>query len=351
MLKSNKGKYSFLSDFLIKKRFRIWRHVLLILAIAIIAMNSTFGTFGESYSILGNKIYWLVLFSLILDLTVIYFNLYILVPKLLLKSKYLQYIVALSILITIFIVINLGFEYYIFKHENIVFRSSSAFYSDINLIAESLNSFVIYGIWIVGVSMSVLFKSWLMNMQRVNQLETEDLRSQLESMKEKVSPSFLSRILKKSASLAISAPQEASIMLLKLSKILRYQLYDCSRDKVLLSSEIIFLTNYLNLEKNYFGNFDFVINKSGDMAHVFIPPLLFLPFIQKSIMPIQEQNNQLVLQLHFLVENNQLQFTCISNRVENINYSDISHRLELLYHNKYSIKVKKERELAIQINI
>jgi len=185
----------------------------------------------------------------------------------------------------------------------------------------------------------------------VNQLETEDLRSQLENMKEKVSPSFLSRILKKSSLLALSSPQKASAMLVKLSKILRYQLYDCNRDKVLLSSEIVFLTNYLDLEKVCFDNLNFIISKNGDITHVFIPPLLFLPFIQKSILQIQEQNHQLFLRLHFQVENNHLQFVCANNSIHKINYSDITHRLELLYHNQYSINIKDDRELIIQIKI
>lgn len=351
MLDLNKEKQNPLYHFLISPRFRIWRHVLLILCITVIAVNGALGTFGENLSVLENKIYWIILFSLLLDLIVIYFNLYFLVPRLLLKSKYLQYIAALSILVFIYIFINFSSEYYIFKHENISFGDSSTFYSKTNLMYESIYSFVIYAILIVSISTTILFKSWLINAQRVSQLESEDLRSQLENMKEKVSPSFLSRILKKSASLAVSAPQEASAMLVKLSKILRYQLYDCSRDKVLLSSEIVFLTNYLNLEKNYFGNFDFVIKKTGDMTHIFIPPLLFLPFIQKSIMQIQEHNNQSVLNFHFLVEKDQLQFICINNGVHNINYLDISHRLELLYHNQYSIEVKEERELTIQIKI
>lgn len=350
-MKSNKEKYSFLPDLLTKKRFEIWRHIFLILSIAIIEINSTLITYGKNYSILENKIYWIILFSLILDMTIIYFNLYIIVPKLLLKSKYLQYTVTLLILITFSIVTNLGFEYFIFKPKNTIFDSSLNSYSEINLIIELVRSFLISGIYIVGISMSVLFKSWLMNIQRMNQLETEDLRSQLERMKEKVSPSFLSRILKKSASLAISAPEESSAMLLNLSKILRYQLYDCGRDKVLLSSEIVFLTNYLSLEKNYLENFDFIINKNGDMTHLFIPPLLFLPFIQQSIISNHELNNKLILQLSFLVENNLLQFSCISNNVENINYSQVNHRLELLYHNKYSIKIQNEKELTIQIAI
>ena len=337
-------------DFLLGMRFRIWRHILLILVIAFVATSGVLSVFGESYPILGSKIYCILLLSLVLDLVIIYFNLYILVPRLLLKGKYLQYILVLFVSVFIFLLINMGGEYCIFKHENIIFEESSPFYSKVNLIIEFLTSFVTYTILIVSISMTRLFENWLINVQRVSQLEVKDLRSQLEDMKEKVSPSFLSRILKRTASLAVSEPQESSDMLLKLSKILRYQLYDCSRDKVLLSSEIIFLTNYLNLEKAYFNNFDFEIDKNGDISHVFIPALLFLPFIQESILHIQKQNKKPILKLYFGAENGELEFT-LDNGTVYTNYSDTSHRLELLYPNQYSFKVKEGEKLSIQIKI
>lgn len=342
---------SFIYNFLAKKEFRVWRHILLIIVIAIIAVNAVFISFEEYFSILQYKIYWIILLSLVLDLMIIYFNLYFLVPNLLLKNKYLQYIIGLFILVSIYQYVSLGCQYYILKHENIPFEESSIFYSKSNLIKEFIFSFFIYTILIISVSVTVLFKSLLINAEHVNKLETEDLRSQLENMKEKVSPSFLSRILKKSSTLAIATPKEASSMLVKLSKILRYQLYDCNRDKVLLSSEIMFLANYLNLEKAYYRNFDFSIEKSEDLTHLFIPPLLFLPFIQRYIAQMLYHSNQLFIKLYFSVEDDKLKFCCINNQGYNINYSDVNHRLELLYNNQYSINIKEDKELTIIIKI
>lgn len=344
-------KQYFLYNFLIRKRFRIWRHILLTLIIATIAINGVLSSLGESLLLMGNKVYLIMLFSFALDLIVIYFNLYILVPRILLKNRYVQYVVALVILVLIFVLINFSSEYYIFRHENISFGESSVFNPKKNLIAEIINSFTLYITLIVSISITILFKSWLMNVQRISQLETNDLRTQLESMKEKVSPSFLSRMLKKSSSLALSAPQESSSILLILSKILRYQLYDCNREKVLLSSEILFLTNYLNLEKIYFENLDFVINKKGDMSHIFVYPLLFLPIIQNLIIQIQSDNKQVVMQMYFFVEKNQLQFVCRSNGIDKINYSSISYRFELLYPNQYLLEMRSVDELSIQFKI
>lgn len=344
-------KQYFLYDFLIRKKFRVWRHILLALIIATIVIRGVLSSLEENALLVGNKIYLIMLFSFILDLTVIYFNLYILVPRILLKNRYVQYIVALIFIVLIFLLINFGGEYYIFKYENNPFGESSAFYPTNNLIAEIINSFISYITLIVSISMTILFKSWLMNMQRISQLETNGLRTQLESMKEKVSPSFLSRMLKKSASLALSTPQQSSYILLILSKILRYQLYDCNREKVLLGSEIVFLTNYLNLEKIYFENLAFVIDKKGNMSHIFVYPLLFLPIIQNLIEQTQGSSKQFIMEIYFAVENSRLQFVCRSNGIDKINYSSISRRFEILYSNQYLLEMKGGNELSIQFKI
>ena len=74
-------------------------------------------------------------------------------------------------------------------------------------------------------------------------------------------------------------PKKASQVLMKLSDLLRYQLYDSSRDNVLLTSEIHFLEDFLNLEKVRRDNFNFLISKEGELSGEQVPPLLFISFI------------------------------------------------------------------------
>ncbi len=64
-------------------------------------------------------------------------------------------------------------------------------------------------------------------------------------------------------------------MLMKLSQLLRYQLYDCSRTKVLLSSEINFLNNYLTLEQNSQAQFNYELLADGEVNRTLVPPLAF----------------------------------------------------------------------------
>lgn len=74
--------------------------------------------------------------------------------------------------------------------------------------------------------------------------------------------------LNRTGVLSKSEPQKAADMVLRLSQLLRYQLYDEARDKVLLNSEINFLIHYLALEKIRRDNFNYIISKEGDINKV-----------------------------------------------------------------------------------
>lgn len=347
-------KYKFWYSILIHRKCRIWRHLLLVFIIAVIAINETASLFGENKEIVGNLIWVPFVLTFVLDMAAVYFNLYFLVPKLLLRNKYIQYIGALCLSITIYILCDLAIEYCLYEIWNIPLSTSSAWHSIENFITDFLSIFVICIIFMTGLSMTILFKSLLINKQVFDSLETKKVRSELDVLKEQVSPDFLSKILKRASMLAETIPEESSSMLLKLSKILRYQLYDCGRDKVLLLSEIEFLSNYLCLERDYYTNFDFKITKDENLSQVFIPPLLFLPFIQQAIKYIEDRDvPSSMLHISFGENNNQLQFSCIGEGVvwRDSDYAGLSHRLALLYDNRCSISTTSDNDLIIQIEM
>ena len=75
--------------------------------------------------------------------------------------------------------------------------------------------------------MTLLLKEWMIENQRVSQME--NVLSEVEQLKEQVSPELLFKTLHHSGELTLTKPEKASKMLMKLSQLLRYQLYDCSR--------------------------------------------------------------------------------------------------------------------------
>lgn len=142
-------------------------------------------------------------------------------------------------------------------------------------------------------------------------------------------------------------------MLLKLSQILRYQLYDCSRKTVLLKAEIDFLTNYLSLEQWYSNRFQYSVLAEGDINRIFVPPLLFIPFVQQSVFQIYSQNESAAINLHFRVENGEVHFVCSfdnGNLLNQNDFSGIKQRLELLYGEHYTLSIS-QRIVMLKLKI
>ncbi|MCD8080999.1 MAG: histidine kinase [Bacteroides sp.] len=112
----------------------------------------------------------------------------------------------------------------------------------------------------------------------------------MEQLKEQVSPTLLFDVLHGTALQTNEDPALASDMLVKLSQLLRYQLYDCSREKVLLRSEITFLNHYLLLAQRCSATFTFDIQTEGDINSWMISPLLTIPFVQTAVGQLSDKD-------------------------------------------------------------
>lgn len=334
-------KTTFLYSFLTDSKYRILRHVLLIFfVLAIICFNQIYITYQPSLKALGSKLYLLAFTTTVVYIIIAYFNLYVLVPKLLLKKKHLSYITILSALVLLLIIGMNVQEYVVYTVLDIPHVRSS--YLNYVVLLDGISNFTINMLCISGGSMIILLKYWMENEQVVNQLKNEQIQSEVEQLKDQINPQFLFNILNRASVLTKVDPQLASDMLLRLSHLLRYQLYDCSRDKVLLSSEINFLTNYLALEKLYFDKFDYSISSEGDIHRIFVSPLLFIPFIQNTINQIQNQDKESTIHIHFRSTDGVVCFTYKLDNDKTLTDSElpeIRQRLDLLYRDNYTLSV------------
>lgn len=335
-------KTTFLYSFLTHSKYRILRHVLLIIfVLLIISLNQTYITYQPNFEALGSKIYLLAFITAIIYATLVYLNLYILVPKLLRKKKYFSYITILSALVLLLVIGMDVLEYITYTLLDIPHIRSS--YLNYVAFLNGISNFTINMLCISGGSMIVLLKYWMENEQVVNQLRNEQIESEVEQLKDQINPQFLFNILNRASVLTKTNPKLASDMLLKLSHLLRYQLYDCSRDKVLLSSEITFLTNYLDLEKLYFDKFNYTISSQGDVHWIFIAPMLFTPFVQNTINRIQTQDQEFTIDLHFKLDGRIVYFTYQSDNYNIPSDGElvgIKQRLDILYQNNYTLSTK-----------
>jgi hypothetical protein len=341
----------YLYNFLTDSKWRIWRHISLILILLIISFNQVFIIYQDNAAFLGNNIYWICLGALTTYLIMVYFNLYIWVPVYLLKKKYKSYVVVVSLSIFSLLVLLLIQEYEVRSFFELPHRIR--LYTNPLILVDSLASFAIMIICLAGTTVTKVLKKWIFEKQHVEKLEQEHIQSEVEQLKEQIAPNFLSQVFTSSSGLIKTDPDKASEMLMSVGELLRYQLYDCSREKVLLNSEISFLTKYLNLERLLRSDFDYELSIKEGYKNIAISPLLFIPFVQKIIEKINNEEHSVFLELAFNVTTESLIFTCQADNcfiLLNEDFTSVQKRLELLYTNNYTLSIT-ENMLVFRLDL
>lgn len=331
--------------FLVSPELRWMRYWVLIIILATISFNQVFIIFLDYQDILGGWIYIFTFLYLLTYIGVIYLNLFWLFPKFLLKRRYLGYISLLSVAMMFALAIQMATEYISYSCWPELYERAS--YFSIPMVMDYISSFMLSTLCMIGGTMTVLLKEWMIDHQRVSQMEKAHILSEVEQLKEQVSPELLFKTLHHSGELTLSEPGKASTMLMKLSQLLRYQLYDCSRAKVLLSSEITFLNNYLTLEQSSQSSFSYEFLSEGEVNRTLVPPLIFIPFVQHIVKSINERriSTPVFLKIHLKVEENTIIFTCLCPQVNlpaDKGLERIRQRLNLLYGNRYGLFLTTE---------
>jgi LytS/YehU family sensor histidine kinase len=148
----------------------------------------------------------------------------------------------------------------------------------------------------------------------------------------------------------------ASESLAKFSDLLRYQLYECNEPEIPLSQEIVYIENFIELEKlrqesNIQLNIDLQNQHAGN---IYIAPFILMPFIEnafKHVSKKQDDDNWINLKLHY---NEDEICMCVSNSVSEkyhssnepmrftgIGLKNVKRRLHLLYTDKHEIKIDR----------
>ncbi|WP_247651661.1 sensor histidine kinase [Chitinophaga eiseniae] len=260
---------------------------------------------------------------------------YVLVPKLLFRNRNIAY--CLSVLGILVVVAICGYFFNPFNKEN----------------GLNIPLFSFLTVLLLAASASIkLFQKGMMDKQLIYELEQSKTYAELEQLKNQINPHFLFNMLNNANVLTKKDPEKASQVLMKLSDLLRYQLYDSARDRVLLTSDIRFLEDFLNLEKVRRDSFDFLISKEGDLSGVQIPPLLFISFVENAVKHNNDATRSSYVNLYFDVRNDELFFKCINskpmlksvNNTGGLGLTNVKRRLELLFPATHRLNIEDDSE-------
>lgn len=332
-------------QFLNSAKYRLYRHLIMIVFFGLAIYNSD-PEYVEPVETISRII------ALLMFLLLIYGNMYVLVPRFLFKNQYAKY--SLSVLGIIIISVCISWTGQYVYPADVRLNPGKA---DIGILPLS---FVI--IVVISASAGIkLFQQWMFDTQLINELEKSKTLAELEQLKNQINPHFLFNMLNNANVLTKKDPDKASQVLMKLSDLLRYQLYDSARDKVFLTSDIHFLEDFLNLEKVRRDNFDFVISKEGDLNGVQIPPLLFISFVENAVKHNNDSEKSSYVNLEFKVYNDELVFKCINSKPilkavkitsGGLGLTNIKRRLQLLFPASHLLKIEdSETDFCVTLSI
>ncbi len=281
----------------------------------------------------------------------VYVNIYFLIPKFILKKKYKRYALYFIVSLCLFYVIRTELIY-LFINENVWPESESPqkAYSFNHIIVVVLS-----GIYEVGLATTIkLTADWIFERTRVEKLEEMQLRSELKYLRTQIQPHFFFNTLNNLYALTLKKSDNAPRMILKLSDMMQYVLYEIKDSKASLIKEINHINNYIDIERLRFEDrVDAEMDISGDIEDVYVPPLLFLSFVENCFKHGMKENDKLKINMNFNVLNNgYLEFTIINSFnpeasqdiISGIGNQNAKRRLNLLFSNNYVLESEIEGE-------
>ncbi|NHN24814.1 histidine kinase [Flavobacterium jejuense] len=280
-----------------------------------------------------------------LHIPVVYFNLFFLVPKYVLKSKYLKYGIALLLSLFVIYLLKTSLTYFLIS-ENIWPEANREYKPfDINHIV----AVCIGELYVISMASSVYFTlTWLKERERNRALTESQYKIKLKYLKTQIQPHFFFNTLNNLYSLSLASSEKVPIVILKLSKLMEYVLYDIKETKfVSLIKEIDYIQNYIEIEKLRFENIDVKFNINSNVDSVKIPPLLFISFIENAFKHGGINNKNLRIKININIEDNSmLNFEIINNFVSSqkpksnkgIGLQNTISRLKLLFKDNFILK-------------
>jgi len=193
--------------------------------------------------------------------------------------------------------------------------------------------------------------------KRQKELEKEKLNSELAFLKNQVSPHFFFNTLNNIYSLVEINSEDAQAAILKLSKLMRYLLYESEHGETLLSAEIEFMKNYVDLmQLRVSKKVDVNIELPENNIEMKIPPLLFIPFIENAFKHGISYRDKSFIKVLMTTEQHKISFLCENSMAadkkekhdENhsgIGLENVKKRLQLLFPGKHVLNISSTDEV------
>lgn len=304
--------------------------------------GSYYGDFGLSLK--GN----LVEFPI--HIALCYFTIYLLIPKLIYKRKFILFSGILILLIFGFSFFKYQLTFWFISHN--VWpegpEKTTAFTFNYALVMMLGEFYVLSFVTAIKITADFLRES-----SRAVRLEKLQVETELRFLRSQISPHFFFNTLNNIYSLSLEQSTKTPDVVLKLSELMRYLVYETKPNKQSLKKELRCIENYLDLERIRYGDLLKInLSISGDIEGKKIAPMLLIPFVENAFKHGANKNiGAVCIKIDFIIKDGFLYFrirnTATSEsyipKLENvggIGIENVKKRLELGY-------AKEEYQLEI----
>jgi len=298
------------------------------------------------------------LLLLLCHLFIVYISIYLLLPRFIEKEKWISF----SVILITAIAITIAWGYFsyavLFPLLDNLFKLPGKITKEI-LLWNSISAGFISSLKVVIAAVAIkMVKYWWWKQKDTERLEKEKMAVELKLLKAQIQPDVLFSSLENIYQFALHSPPKASDLLLKLSDLLSYALYESDQSEVPLEKELKMIKDYMALQKIRMNNqLEVSLSVKGDARNKMIAPLLLLPFLENSLSYCDYQKLEKTwISIDIKIEDDELFFKLVNGKsadqlspvapFEN-GMSSVYKRLQALYPEKNELKMHTEPEVMM----
>ena len=226
--------------------------------------------------------------------------------------------------------------------------------------------FFLFGIG-TNIGVKFYFRS-LIARREIEVLEKENLKQSLEQLRYQLHPHFFMNTLNNIHALVDIDPKKAQESIIDLSKLMRYILYESNHEYVQASREVEFMANYVSLMSlRYNDKLKFTANNSDDGRGIWIPPLIFISFVENAFKHGVSYNKESFIEVgatRYTTDTGQrLNYTCRNSKqaktnvkkvseAKGVGLTNIKSRLNLMFGDNYTLNITDgDDEFLVEMDI
>lgn len=286
---------------------------------------------------------------------VVYINLGYLIPKFLNQKNFMTYILLLLAMVAVITPIKVLLLYVTYDEvdprEFLVMNQHTLF----------LLLFMIAG----GSTVIKIISDWQRHQRDRKDLETQRMQSEIKFLKSQINPHFLFNTLNSLYALTLKKSDKAPEIVIKLSEMMRYMLYESNERRVPLQKEVNYIENYLAMEGlRQSGHTDIRFVVEGDITDQTIAPLIFIPFLENSFKHgLNHQITDGYVHVTMKVLGHKLLLRITNSKPATppqpaeknsggIGLANVQRRLNLLYPNQFKLDIEdSEKEHIVELSL